>query len=70
MITVSENVSFDVLDDIAKNYNNMYHKTIKMKPAGFKSNSYAEYSIDSNEQDTNLKVGNHVRILNYKIFFC
>ena len=29
MTTVSENVSFDVLDDIAKNYNNMYHKLLK-----------------------------------------
>ena len=55
MTTVSENVSFVVLDDIAKNYNNMYHKTIKIKPTGFKSNSCAEYSIDSNEKDTNLK---------------
>ena len=70
MTAVSENVSFGVLDDIAKNYNNMYHETIKMKPTDFKSNFYAEYSIDSNEKDTNLKVGDHVRILNYEIFFC
>ena len=41
-----------------------------MKPIGFKSNSYAECSIDSNEKDTNLKEGDHVRILNYENFFC
>ena len=36
------NVYFNVLNDIVKNYNNTYHRTIKMKPTDAKSNSYAE----------------------------
>ena len=31
MIAISKNVYFDVLDDIVDEYNNTYHKTIKMK---------------------------------------
>ena len=32
MAAISKNVYFDVLDDIVDEYNNAYHKTIKMKP--------------------------------------
>ena len=31
MTAISKNVYFDVLDDIVDEYNNTYHKTIKMK---------------------------------------
>ena len=31
MTAISKNVYFDVLDDIVGEYNNTYHKTIKMK---------------------------------------
>ena len=42
MIAISKNVCIDKLDDIVNEYNNTYHRTIKMKPIDFKSNSYAE----------------------------
>ena len=32
MAVISKNVYYDVLDDIVDEYNNAYHKTIKMKP--------------------------------------
>ena len=32
MASISKNVYIDKLDDIVKEYNNTYHKTIKMKP--------------------------------------
>ena len=32
MTAISKNVSFDVLDDIVNKYNNIFHRTIKMKP--------------------------------------
>ena len=32
MTAISKNVYFDVLDNIVDEYNNTYHKTIKMKP--------------------------------------
>ena len=42
MTAVSKNAYFDFLDAIVDNYNNTYHRTIKMKPIEVKSNSYAE----------------------------
>ena len=32
MTSISENVYIDKLDDIVGEYNNTYHRTIKMKP--------------------------------------
>ena len=68
MTTVSKNVYFDVLGDIVDKYSNTYH-SIKMKPIDVKSNSYAEYNVDSNDKDPKFKVSNHVRISNYKNIF-
>ena len=59
---VSKNVYFDVLDDIVNKYSNTVHRSIKMKPIDVKSDSYAEYNEDSNENDPKFKVGDHVRI--------
>ena len=40
MTSVSENVYIDELDDIVDEYNNTYHRTIKMKPIDVKHNTY------------------------------
>ena len=69
MTAISRNIYFDVLDDIVKKRNNTVHRTIKMKPVGFTSNSYAEYNEDSNEKDPKHKVGDHVRITKYRNIF-
>ena len=69
MTAVSKNVYFDVLDDIVDNYNNTYHRTIKMKPIYVKPDSYAEYNIDYNEKDPKFHVGDHVKTPKYKNFF-
>ena len=69
MTAVSKNVYFDVIDDIVNKYNNRVHRTIKMKPIDVTSNSYAEYSEDSNEKDPKFEVGDHVRISKYKNIF-
>ena len=37
MTAISKNVHFDVLNDIVDEYNNTYHKAIKMKPIDVKS---------------------------------
>ena len=37
---MSRNVYTDHLDDIGDEYNNTYHKTIKMKPIDVKENTY------------------------------
>ena len=61
MTAISKNVYFDVLNDIVSEYNNTYHKTIKMKPANVKNNSFAEYNKESDEKDPKFNVGAHVR---------
>ena len=50
MTPVSINVYFDILDDIVNKYNNTVHSTIKMKTIDVKSDSYAEYNVDSNKK--------------------
>ena len=52
---VAKTVYFDVLNDIVDEYNNTYHKTIKMKPIDVKSDSFAKYNEESNEKTLNLK---------------
>ena len=69
MRTISKNIFFDVLDDIVNKYNNLVHRTIKIKPIDVTSDSYAEYNEDSNKKDPKFKVGDHVRISKYKNIF-
>ena len=44
MTAMSKNVYIDKLDDIVDEYNNTYHRTIKMKPVDVKDNTYIERS--------------------------
>ena len=69
MTAISKNVYFDALNDIVGEYNNEYHKTIKMKPTDVKNDSFAEYNEDSNEKDLKFKVNYHIRISKYKNIF-
>ena len=69
MTAISKNVYFDVLGNIVDEYNNTYHKTIKMKPADVKSDSFAEHNEESNENDPKFKVGDHVRISKFQNVF-
>ena len=69
MTAISENVYFDVLDDIVNKYNSTVHRTVKMKPIDVTSNSYAEDNEDFNKKDPKFKVGDYVRISKYKNIF-
>ena len=69
MTAISNNVYFNVLDDIVDKYNNTVHRSIKMKPIDVTSDSYAEYNEDSNVTKPKFKVGDHVRISKYKNIF-
>ena len=62
MNLVSKNVYFDKLDDIMGEYNNTYHRTIKMKPIDVKDNTYLDSEKELNDKDPKFKVGDHVRI--------
>ena len=55
-----------MLDNIVNKYNSTVHKTIKMKPIGVTDNSFAECNEDFNKKTPRFKVGDHVRISNYK----
>ena len=60
---------FDVLDVIVDEYDNTFHKTIKIKPIDIKLDSYSVYNVESNEKDPKFKAGDHVRISKYKNIF-
>ena len=55
MTSISKNVYIDKLDDTVNEYNNTYHRTIKMKPADVKDNTYINFKKEVNDKDPNLK---------------
>ena len=69
MNSISKNVYIDKLDDIVNEYNNTYHRTIKMKPVDVKDNTYINIGKEVNNKDPKFKVGDHVRISKYKNIF-
>ena len=64
----------DKLDDIVDEYNNTYHRTIKMKPVDVKDNTYIDSvelhsEKEVNDKDPKFKVGDPVRISKYRNIF-
>ena len=70
MISISKIVYIYKLDDTVNEYNNTYHRTIKMEPVDVKDNTYIDsIKSHSNDKDPKFKVGDHVRISKYKNIF-
>ena len=69
MTSISKNVYIDKLDHIVDEYNNTYHRTIKMKPVDVKDNTYIGLEKEVNDTDPKFKVGDHVRICKCKNIF-
>ena len=69
MTSVSKNGYIDKLDDIVNEYNNAYHRTIKIKPIDVKDNTYINTDKEVNNKDPKFQVGDHARISKYKIIF-
>ena len=69
MTSISKNVYIDKLDDIVNEYNNTYHRTIKMKPIDVKDNTYIDFGKEVNDKDPKFKVGDQMRISKYKNIF-
>ena len=69
MTSISKNVYIGKLDDIVNEYNNTYHRTIKMKPVGVTDNTYIDFEKEVNNKDPKFKVGDYVRISKYKNIF-
>ena len=65
MTLVSKNVYIAKLDDVVDEYNNTYHRTIKMKAA----DTYIDFEKEVNDTDPKFKVGDYVRISKYKNIF-
>ena len=51
MTSISKNVYIGKLDDIIKEYNNKYHTSIKMKPAGVNYNTYIDFKKETNDKN-------------------
>ena len=51
----------DKLDDNVDEYNNTYHRTIKMK--------HIDFEVENYDKDCTFKVGNHAKISKYKSIF-
>ena len=71
MTSIPKNVYIDKLDDIVNEYNNTYHRTIKMKPIDVKDNTYIDLmeSPRSNDKYPKFKVGDNVKSPKYKNIF-
>ena len=69
MTAISENLYFDVFNDIVNKYSKTIHRTIKMKPIEVSDDSYAKYNEDFNKKNPKFKVGDHGRISKYKNIF-
>ena len=60
--SISKNVYIDKLDDIVNEYNNTYHRTIKMKHIDAKDNTYINIDKEVIDNNPKFKVGDHIRI--------
>ena len=66
MTEVSKNVYINKFNNIVEKYNNLYQRTIKMKPVDVKWSIYIDFDIESNAKYPRFKLGDHVRISKYK----
>ena len=69
MTSISKNVYIDELDDIVNEYNNTYHRAIKMKSIDVKDITCINIGKEVNDKDPEFKVGDHVRISKHKNIF-
>ena len=69
MTSISKNAYIDKLD-IVNEYNNTYHRTIKVKPVDVKKNIYyIDFKKEVTDADPKFEVSDHVRISKYKNIF-
>ena len=69
MTSISKNVHINKLDDTINEYNNTYHRKIKIKPVDVENYTYIDCSKEFNNKDPKFQVGNHGRISKYKHIF-
>ena len=59
----------DKIDGIVNEYNNTYHRTIKMKPIDVNDNTYINIDKDVNDKNPKFKVDDHVKMSKHKNIF-
>ena len=59
----------DNVRDIVNEYNNTYHRKIKMKPIDVKDNKYIDFGKEVNDKNRKFQVCDHVRTSKYKKIF-
>ena len=57
------------MGDIVNEYNNTYHRAIKIKPVDIKSGNSVKYNVNSNDKGPKFQEGDYVRISKYKSIF-
>ena len=57
------------MHDIVNEYNNTYHRAIKIKPVDIKSGNSVKYNVNSNDKGPKFQEGDYVRIPKYKSIF-
>ena len=66
---ISKNVYIDKLNDAVNEYNNAYHRAIKMKHVDVKDHTCINSSKEVSDKDPKFQVGYHARISKYKNIF-
>ena len=56
MTSISKNVYIDKLYDIINEYNNPYHRTVKMMPIDVKDNTHINIDKEINDKILNLRL--------------
>ena len=69
MNLISKNVYIDKLGDIVSERDNIYHRTIKQKPADVNSSTSVDFGKENIEKDPKFKVAIHARISKYEAIF-
>ena len=69
MTSITKNVNIHKLGDIVDEFNNTYHRSIKMKPADIKDDTYIDFEKEANDKDPKFIIRDYVRISKYKNIF-
>ena len=56
IVSISENVYIDKLDDIVNKLNNIYDRTLKMMPINVKSSTYIDFDRENNKESPKLVI--------------
>ena len=59
-------MNVDKLDDIVNQYNNTYHRTMKIKSVDGKPSIHTEFNKENYKEGPKFKIGDQVRISKYK----